>query len=177
MTAAAVRVGDRAATLRRAFDEAFTKPAAIGAGVLENLLAIGLRSHPYAMRAGDISGLFADKKITPLPSPVPALLGLAGFRGTVLPVYDLGLLLGHPRASAPRWLVVTVGAPVGLAFDAYDGQLQVAPDLIAPTLREAARKRHIHDVLHANGLRPIVHLPSVVASIESLLPGGSAKER
>jgi len=42
----------------------------------------------------EVSGLFADKKVTRLPSPVSELSGIAGLRGAVLPVYDLAMLLG-----------------------------------------------------------------------------------
>ena len=62
-------------------------------------------------------------------------------------------------------------------FDRFDDHMRVSPDAIVPELRAAARGRHVRDVLHGDGLRPIVHVPSVLASIESLLPGGSAKER
>jgi chemotaxis signal transduction protein len=115
----------RAAELRDAFDRSFTQAPSPEAGAVENLLAIRLGANPYALRLSDVSGLFADKNTTWLPSPVPELLGMAGIRGTVLPVYDLGMLLGCPRAAAPRWLVVAAGAPVALAFEAFDGYMSV----------------------------------------------------
>jgi purine-binding chemotaxis protein CheW len=115
----------RAAELRNAFDRSFAQAPSPEGGALESLLKIRLGANPYALRLSDVSGLFADKKMTWLPSPVPELLGMAGLRGTVLPVYDLGMLLGCPRAAAPRWLVVAAGAPVALAFEAFDGYLSV----------------------------------------------------
>ena len=57
--------------------------------------------------------------------PVPELVGMVGIRGTVFPVYDLGMLLGCPRAAAPRWLVVAAAGPIALAFGAFDGYLSV----------------------------------------------------
>ncbi|HLG56355.1 MAG TPA: chemotaxis protein CheW [Vicinamibacterales bacterium] len=167
---------DRAAELRQSFDRSFAHAWDSEHTTSESLLALGIRSHHYAVRMSDVSGLFVDKNVTHLPSPVAALSGLAGFRGTVLPIYDLGLLLGHPKAAAPRWLIVTAGTPVGLAFDAFDGHLRVRPDAIVPQLR-AGHGRHIQDVLHADVIRPIVHVASVLASIKSLAPGGPAKEQ
>src|SRR5215218_10100104 len=90
---------NRAAELREAFDRSFAQLATSEADVVESLLGIRIGTDPYGLRLGELSGLFADKKITRLPSPVSELLGIAGFRGAVLPVYDLGMLLGCPRAA------------------------------------------------------------------------------
>jgi purine-binding chemotaxis protein CheW len=160
---------ERVAGLRRAFDSSFARPAIVDASPGENVLAVSIRSQRYAFRLRDISGLHADKRITRVPSPVPALLGIAGFRGTVLPVYDLGLLLGHAAADAPRWLVVAAGEPVALAFDAFDQHLRVPADAIVPDLRGDGGARHVREVLHAQELRPVIHVASVLASIRNLV--------
>ena len=53
---------------------------------------------PHALRINDIAGLYADMKITPCPSPVPAVARSSpAFRGEVVPVYDLAALLGYPH--------------------------------------------------------------------------------
>jgi chemotaxis signal transduction protein len=163
-------VNERADALRRAFDQSFaTAPGTETdtAGV-ENLLAIRVGSHPYVLRLAEVSGLFADKKITWLPSPLPELRGIAGLRGMVLPVYDLGMLLGSARAAAPRWLLVTATTPVGLAFDGFDGYLSVRPETIVPEVRAEARERHVREVVRTvDVVRPLVSLTSVLESIKS----------
>ncbi len=163
----------RAAELRREFDRAFSEPVADRVARFEDLLAIGVGPHPFAVRLDEILGLYADKAITPLPSPVQDLVGLAGFRGALVPVYDLRALLGHPATEAARWLVlVRTGASsesaapqLALAFDRFEGHLRVAPDALAA---EPARDRssYVHEVVRDAGIaRPVVHLRTVVSEI------------
>jgi chemotaxis signal transduction protein len=167
---------DRAAELRQLFDRSFAQALRADDAGTESLLAVRIRSHGYAVRLSDIAGVFVDKKVTPLPSAVAELLGLAGFRGTVLPVYNLGRLLGYTSAQPPPWLIVTAGTAVGLAFDAFDGHLRVDPGAIVPDLRGGLREQHVRDVLHADVARPIVDVASVLASIRRLTQHASAKE-
>jgi chemotaxis signal transduction protein len=161
------RTHDRVTDLREAFDRSFTRAPSTEAAVGQNLLAIRIGADPYALRLVDVSGLFADKKVTWLPSPVSELLGIAGFRGTVLPVYDLGMLLGHPRAAASRWLVVTAVTPVGLAFEGFDGYLNGRADAMLPDARAEAGERYVREVLQAEVARPVLHLPSVLETIRN----------
>jgi purine-binding chemotaxis protein CheW len=117
---------DRAASLRAAFDRGFAEPAAV-AGRAEGFLAIRAGEHSRAVRLAEVAAIHADRRIVPLPSPSPSLLGLAGFRGAILPVYDLCALLGTSSPAPPRWLIVAAAAAVAFAFDAFDGHL-TAPD-------------------------------------------------
>jgi purine-binding chemotaxis protein CheW len=156
----------RAAELRLAFDRSFAAPLAAEAMATEDFLAVRIGVEACALRLGEITGLQAGKKITRLPGSDPALLGIAGFRGTILPVYSLGALLGRPSAEAPRWLAVAAGAPVALGFEAFQGHLRVACDAVLP--RQATERRfYARDYVRAQSLvRPIIDLPSVVAAIE-----------
>ncbi|HWF84777.1 MAG TPA: chemotaxis protein CheW [Vicinamibacterales bacterium] len=160
---------DRATVLREAFDRSFAQAPSAGAAAVDDLLAISLRGDRYALRLGELSGLFADKTVTWLPSPVAALLGIAGFRGTVLPVYDLGMLLGRPKAAAPRWLAVAKAAPLALAFDGFDGLLRARADDVVRDARPEPRGRHIREILHGDIARPIIHVASI---LETLVTGG-----
>lgn len=171
------RAGNRAAELREAFDRSFAQAPTTEAAIVENLLAIRIGSHPYALRLADVSGLFADKRVTSLPSPVSELLGIVGLRGTMLPVYDLGLLLGSPRAVSPRWLLVAAATPVGFAFDAFDGHLRVSPDVIGPAAWTA--DYHVPEVVQAVGIvRPLISVASILESIKRRVARhGLEKER
>jgi purine-binding chemotaxis protein CheW len=161
------RMSETAAGLRLAFDRSFSQATSTDIAVIHKLLAVRVGSRPYLVRLAEVSGLFADKKITWLPSPLPELLGLAGLRGAVLPVYDLGSLLGAPKAAAPRWLLVTAPTPVGLAFDHFDGYVSVRPEDIVPEIRAEPRARHVLEVVRAVDLaRPLVSLTSVLESIK-----------
>jgi purine-binding chemotaxis protein CheW len=159
---------NRAADLRQAFDHSFAHVATPEADVVERLLGIRIGSDPYGLRLGELAGLFADKKITRVPSPVSELLGIAGFRGAVLPVYDLGMLLGCPRAAAPRWIVVAAAARIGLAFEGSDGYVKARGALIVPEGRTESREWHVREILRAECARPIIYLPSILEAIGRL---------
>jgi len=157
------------AELRHAFDFAFAAPPAPWVEHLEDLLMVGVGGSPYAIRVSAISGLFADRRITPVPGPIPELLGVAGFRGSIVAVYDLGALLGHGRSSQPRWLVLDSGSPtMGLAFDTIDGHLRTpfASIALAPSTG-GAHGAMSHEVVEtAEGVRPVVGISAVRAAVE-----------
>ena len=115
-----------AQALREEFDRSFSLAAPALPPPPHMLLAIRLAEAPYALRMDEIAGLFLDSPLTPLPSPLPELLGLTAFRGQAMPVYDLRALLGLPAGRPARWLVLTRLQPrVALAFDAFESGLAV----------------------------------------------------
>ena len=116
MMEAASSVTERAAELRREFDRSFANPPLAEYAVMHDLLAIRLSAKGFAIRLSEIAGLFADKKITRVPGANAALLGIAGFRGTIVPVYDLQSLLDHSAGPMSRWLIVAAAAPVAFSF-------------------------------------------------------------
>jgi len=116
----------RLAALREEFDASFARPLRSHDDDQAELLAIQAGGRPYALRLSQTSGLYPDRPVTPLPGPLPALLGLAGFGGAITPVYDLSALLGHPVPDRPRWLVLAAGTPsLALAFHDLDGHVRV----------------------------------------------------
>jgi chemotaxis signal transduction protein len=158
-------VTSRADELRTAFDREIARPPGSLAAATEELLAIRVGGEPYALRRADVAGLFADKVITPLPGDVAALLGLGGFRGVLVPVYDLRVLLGGTGAAAPRWLVTAAAASVGLAFDGFEALVRVPRDAFVG--RDAA-VGHVHHVVQTpTGLRPVVAVPSILEAIRA----------
>ena len=92
-------VTGRVQRLRDDFDRSFAEPAVSHDAEHVELLAIGAGGRSYAIRLSQTWGLHPDRPITALPGPLPALLGLAGFTGTAVPVYDLAALLGHPAVN------------------------------------------------------------------------------
>jgi chemotaxis signal transduction protein len=166
MTDSGSHLATRAAELRLAFDRVFAEPGRRDATAMENLLTFGVGSEPYALRLSDIAGLFADRKISRLPSGLAALLGFAGFRGAIVPVYDLHVLLGRPKTEAPRWLVVAAAAPVALAFETFEGHLRLSHEAIVSRAADDQSPRAVRDVASwERVVRPIVHMPSVLAAI------------
>ena len=164
MITSPTQVTGRADALRDAFDRSFTEPPSPELAHTEEFLAVLIAGHAYALRVGEIGGLFADKVVAPVPSAVPHLLGVAGLRGTIVPVYDLGALLGYPSRAAARWLVLARSRePVALAFDAFERQLVLSPRDVISGTRE---RPHVGGAVRTlDGLRPIADLASVLDEI------------
>jgi purine-binding chemotaxis protein CheW len=154
----------RAEQLRQEFDRSFMEP--IVQGQVETHAFIGLRlgGEPYAIRLGEIGGLHGHAVIVPCPTPLPELMGLAGFRGALVPVYDLAALLGHPP-SAGRWLALAADRALAYAFDDFDSQFRVLPEAIHADQRPKARAHTNSTVRHGEGLWPIIDLPTLFATI------------
>jgi len=166
MTQAEPRLGDRAAQLRHEFDRAFAQPIRDDETEEEDLLGIRVGEQACAIRLSEIAGVHVGKKITRVPGAHVALRGIAGFRGSLLPVYDLQLLLGHAGAEAPRWLVVAAAAPIALGFSTFDGRLRVARREILWHANNTDMPQYAQNVVRAAGVvRPILHLPSILAAL------------
>jgi len=159
---------ERIAGLRDDFDRSFTRPARRHDYEYVELLAIQAGGRPYAMRLSQTSGLFAERPVTALPGPLPALLGVAGFGGTIVPVYDLAALLGHAVPQRPRWLVLAAGAPaLALAFHELDGHVQLPIEsIIAGAF--GARDGLGGMVSLPGGTRAIVDVPAARAAVYQL---------
>jgi len=169
MTGASSQLALRVAELRAAFDRAFAAPVRTGAAVRHDLLAIRVDAEPCAIRLSEVGGLFADRRVTPIPASDAALIGIAGFRGAIVPVYGLRAVLGQaPHQEVPRWLVTAVTAPVALAFDLFEGHLRVPADAILPQQSpERLRSYAPEFVRSADAVRPVLHLPSIIAALEN----------
>jgi chemotaxis signal transduction protein len=160
-------LADRAAELRNEFDHGFAVAPSAESTAVEDLLAIRLAGQGFTLRLSEIAGLFADKKITRVPGGSVSLLGMAGFRGAIAPVYDLQRLLGLAAAKTPRWLVIASAAPVAFAFEGFEGQLRVDHSLITP--RASVDQPGLSkSLIQIDGvLRPIVELSGALDAIKT----------
>jgi chemotaxis signal transduction protein len=165
-----VAVGARISRLRTDFDNSFAEPVRDHDEEAVELLAIRAGQRPYALRLAQTAGLHPDRPVTPLPGPLPALLGLAGFAGTVVPIYDLAALLGHPVAERPRWLVLATGTPpLGLAFHELDGHVRVPAGAIVAEDAAQGRRGCLRGMVDLDGAsRPIVDVPAARAAVHAL---------
>jgi hypothetical protein len=162
MSVAPGSLQQRAAELRRAFDDAFARPAGIETPPLEGFLAIRLRGHAHALRLREVGRLMRLPALVRYPATAAGWLGLAGIAGAAVPVYDLGALAGYPADGTPSWLALCAAAPVALAFDAYDGQFGHAGDAEVP--------------LVAGEARPALALSGILGSIQSAAHRGAARK-
>jgi chemotaxis signal transduction protein len=168
MTDALSALSQRAAELRSAFDRAFATPPRGKAAVEQDLIAIRVATQPCAIRLAEVTGLFADRKIIRVPGSNAALLGIAGFRGALMPVYSLRALLGHSDAQTVRWLVIAAAAPVALAFDAFEGHLRASADAILPQQSHEQMRGYAGEFIRvADVIRPVIHLPSVIGALRA----------
>jgi purine-binding chemotaxis protein CheW len=176
MNAVELHVSERAAELRRSFDRSFAELQNSVAVATDDFLAIHAGGDPYMLRLSEVAGLHVDRKVTPMPSRIVELRGLAGFRGSMLPVYDLAALLAYPSAEAPRWIVIAAEAPVALAFDSFDGHFRSPREAVA-SRTGASPQDHVHQILRVgDGVRSIIHLPSIIAAVRTRVPAVSQKE-
>jgi len=172
----------RAAELREAFDRARALPFASGeAEQMVSLLAMRLGGEPHAIRVSEISGLAQGRKIETVPGGMPELLGIAGLRGKIVPVYSLAALVGHGRETGEAaWLVLCGDEElVGFAFHDFEGHLRVPlAQLCAASERDAGRE-HMEHVVRAEGsVRTVVSLSQLLTAIRArCCPGGGSKER
>ncbi|BDG08803.1 chemotaxis protein CheW [Anaeromyxobacter paludicola] len=123
---------EAAARLRAEFDASFAVPPPEPSRDLVPLLLLRAGGQRLAARLQAVRGLVRLGAVTPVPSRRPEFLGIAGLRGEILPVFQLGRLLGLAAGGAPRWMVLAGAERVGLAFDDFDGYVQVAPSDLQP---------------------------------------------
>jgi chemotaxis signal transduction protein len=159
-----------AAQLRQDFDRSFAEPPRGEIEPQEDFLAIRLGADAHAIRLADIGSLLPLTALTRLPSPVPELLGITGFRGAIIPVYELGALLGYAAQELPRWLVIAAAAPVGLAFDVFEGHLRLAREASASRHGTESLRRHVQEVLRTSDrTRPVVSIASILEAIKTMV--------
>lgn len=172
------QLDDKLRALREEFDQSFQ--IAAGAGGVEQLdfLVLRIAGDLYALRLSEVASLQANRTVVPVPSVLPELLGIAGFRGTLTPVYDLGALLGYSPGDALKWLVVAHWpTPIAFAFDRLSAHLRASTDRVslAATGTNATIQGAVHD---GRSAVPLLHLPSLVEGIARRIKAlGLSQER
>ncbi len=152
-----------AEALRAEFDEAFAHAPPPSPRVVA-LLAIRVGTAPFAVRVLDAGGLVPVRGVVPVPSRRPELLGVAGLRGEILPVYGLARMVLGVEDERPRWMILT-GAPerVGLAFSGFDGHLAADPAQLTPAAGPQVA-RHVRELYAGTPQRPVLDLASLLAA-------------
>jgi chemotaxis signal transduction protein len=167
-------ISTKAAEFRRVFDQARAAPSSTGAEVqAENLLAIRVARDVYAIRVSEISGISTDRRIIAFPSPIPELLGVAGLRGVLVPVYSLAALLGYGlEAEEVRWCALCgTEEPFALAFSGFEGYLRVPHTELYPAeQREVTRTFVTHVARTTDMVRAVVSIPLFREAIQERCP-------
>jgi chemotaxis signal transduction protein len=175
---ASKQVDEKLLALREAFDRSFAKADEVGRLAYLDFLSIRIAGDAYALRLSELASLHVDRKLVVAPSLLPELLGIAGFRTVLTPIYDLGALLGYATGRTTKWLVVAQSpTPIGFAFDAFDAHLRVPVEHVsAVEAGESGPARGA--VRHGPALLPLLHLPSFVEGIAQRIKAlGPSQER
>jgi hypothetical protein len=119
----------KADQLRDAFDRSFGDPHPPPRRDSLALITITIAGVGYAIRLEQIAAVHVDVRIGAVPSKSRGLVGLATIRNVIVPVHDLGVVLGHRMVPiASRWIVVGAGeVPRAWTFDQLDGQVRIEP--------------------------------------------------
>ncbi|MBB3197177.1 chemotaxis protein CheW [Roseateles terrae] len=154
---------------RESFDDSFAEPRhSDGWGDAWNVLGIRIAGEPFALSLDELAGLLTAQTPAPYPADAPALIGLIGHRGQVLPLYDLRAWLGRGLSSSVRWWAVLRSSPVALAVEDFDGQWRVPPE---DRLQQADSHEGVGRwTLRCNGdLRPLIALVPLVERLTATL--------
>lgn len=159
----------RVAELRRAFDEAFSEPAAVPDRDGEAFIGIGIGGRPFALRQSDLSQISRVDAVVEVPAASPALLGLTSVRGALVVLYSLGRLLGGaPSSSTPAWMARVAGEPnLGLAFDVFEGQWRAPLRDVIDASRDASSAHVRHMLRIGRRARPLIDVASISRLIAS----------
>lgn len=154
--------------LKREFDRGFAEPRRPPPPETLDLLRVRLGGDPWAVALTDVAGLYSSKRLTPIPTRAPALIGLAGFRGALTAVYDLPALIGLAPLETPRWLMVAAERPVAFAFAELGGHLRIEAGAILPIGAEGGTAWTRGFVEDRRTRLPILHLPALLAKLSPL---------
>lgn len=165
------------ADLRHGFDQTFAQAIDTSMPVMADVLLIRLGGQLHALRLGEVMHLHSVAGVTSVQGPLPELLGVEGFRGDVLPVYDLRLIMGTQASSPAQWCVVARHMPVALAFDGFERHLRCPADTLSVNADTGvAMQRHLDGWLRTpQGTWPIVDVAAVLRWIQSAARLGAAR--
>ena len=165
--------GNKAAQLRQAFDRTFALPPSGASPEAEDLLTIRVAGDPYAIRLLDIGEIVTERRVISVPAVTPDLLGLAGIRGGIVPVFSLSSILGYgPDPGSPRWMIIC-GAeePIALAFSDFEGCLRLPASALHADENLGTTREHVKYVNQVastpDGVRAVISIPLIMASIRN----------
>ncbi|MGN5373929.1 chemotaxis protein CheW [Sphingomonas hankookensis] len=125
---------DAIAAILLARQRALSRPQAVDRAQ-ETLLAFDLGGVTHGLPIDRVRSVAPVPRITRLPHPPAALLGLVAWRGTVVNLFALASLLDRTSAGAAAMIVLRHDAPrIALAVDALAGVVAVPRDDAPPSL-------------------------------------------
>jgi len=155
------------AELRREFDATFAAPPQGQGEGRESLITLRVGGEALAVRTLHITGVAKRRRIVPVPTHVPGLLGIMALRGALLPVYDLATILKLPAAAGPGSWLMLIGreTPVGLIFDEFESQMEVERACLFES-ESSGQRQHLRLVARlGTAHRAVIDIPGLVEEI------------
>jgi purine-binding chemotaxis protein CheW len=132
----------------------------------------------YALPVAGVREIAVPLRMVELPHAPPAVVGVADYRGEVVPVIDLRARFGHPMSPATRrtkWIVALVsGRSMALVVDAVTEVFGTAGGDLrpAPALGGDDRMRGIAGVTNHDGLVFVLDAARLAELTEPLADAG-----
>jgi chemotaxis signal transduction protein len=154
--------------IRRAFDQTFASAPSLENADLISLITIRLSGERFALRMDQIHGLARSRPIVPVSSRISELIGIAGMRGTLIPVFSLAALLGLPRSEECAWLAIIQGdLPLALAFDALERRMEIRRTSLYED--SSPSRRHVRQLAQlGKEVCAVLDVPSLVEVIRNM---------
>jgi len=93
---------------------------AIDIGASDEFLSFGLGSEQYAIDILRVREIRANMPVTRIANSAPSMKGIFDLRGSIVPVFDMRVLLGLPPAEVANPVVIILyidGRPAGIVVD------------------------------------------------------------
>ena len=124
---------------------------------------VKVAAEAYAVPIGNVVEIASLGDLTAVPGSPREILGVRNLRGQILPVIDLGLLLGLNGAAPPRQLLVAEAGSVKAGF-AIDEVSNVG-ELPDPT--EGAESEFLSGTMFHDGeLLGVIDVPRIFGSLQ-----------
>lgn len=160
-----------AAALAREFDLGFSRATDVERAPEVNLLVVQLGAQPFAVRASEIRAIVTTPRIAYVPSRAPALLGIGGIRGEILPVFDLARLLGiATEERALRWSILAGEVErAALAFHHFERFERVPATALSRSDQGGATAAFVEEVVRLErGVLSIIGIARLLAGLRSV---------
>lgn len=131
--------------------------AALANGSTARWLSVRLGRQDFAIDVGCVRELRRYSPITPVPQYPAFMLGLHEFRGTLIPVLDLGLRLGLSAVTAAEHSIIIViqaqRGMIGLLVDQVCELLSLADDALhyLPSFSNDAKAAFVGGAISLDG--------------------------
>ncbi len=109
------------------------RPEVVSEVPMARLLAFGTGNERYAIDVTYVYRLERCTRVTPLPGASRQFTGIMNVHGQLVPLVDLGVLLGTPACQEPAFAIVLGGAraEIGIVAQALIEMREIPADTLA----------------------------------------------